>query len=236
MAKWILAFCLFFLIVAFTPLRLLIPGYPDASTRRQAVRTAVMVDSLRGVIGRWELYAENLSRIVDGQEPLPIDSIIALTPKAEYTPEQKAAFSSSDTLLRGAMASSHGGSPIAVSSDIHVEGLHFFAPLRGAVATAFDSVAHPFVDISAPEGSGVASVLDGTVVASLWSDLDGYTIVIQHKGEIVSVYRHAGKTLKSSGDKVSAGETIAMVGKEASLSFELWYRGSALNPEEYIKL
>lgn len=235
-AKWVLAFCLFFLLVAFTPLRLLIPGYPDASTRRAAVRTAVMVDSLRGVIGRWELYAENLARIVDGDVPLPVDSILALTPKGEYSDEQKAAFASSDTLLRGVMAQTGVSSPGAIRSDIHVEGLHFFAPVRGAVATGFDPVAHPFVDISAQEGSGVSSVLDGTVIASLWSDLDGYVIVIQHKGELISVYRHAGKVLKSSGDKVSAGESIAMVGKDAGLSFELWYKGSALNPEEYIKL
>ncbi len=57
-----------FSIIAFTPVRTFIPGYPDARTKRAAIQNAIRMDSLETVIYRWELYAENLRRIVDGQE------------------------------------------------------------------------------------------------------------------------------------------------------------------------
>ena len=62
-----------FCLIAFTPIRTLIPGYPDARTKHDAIQNAIRVDSLQNVIMKWELYSENLRRVVDGQEPLKID-------------------------------------------------------------------------------------------------------------------------------------------------------------------
>ena len=49
-----------FSIIAFTPIRTFIPGYPDASTKRAAIQNAIKADSLESVIFKWELYAHNL--------------------------------------------------------------------------------------------------------------------------------------------------------------------------------
>ena len=65
-----------FCLIAFTPVRTFIPGYPDARTKRAAIQNAIRIDSLESVIYRWELYSENLRRVVEGEEPLKIDSII----------------------------------------------------------------------------------------------------------------------------------------------------------------
>ena len=67
-----------FCIVAYTPLRTTIPGYPDAKTRRAAIQTALEVDSLQNIVSRWELYSGNLLRIVEGQEPLQLDSLVRM--------------------------------------------------------------------------------------------------------------------------------------------------------------
>ena len=72
----VLLFALAFAIVAFTPVRTFIPGYPDASTKRQARQNAVRIDSLEREILQWELYTENLRRVVAGEEPLKLDSLI----------------------------------------------------------------------------------------------------------------------------------------------------------------
>ena len=45
-----------FSIIAFTPVRTFIPGYPDAHSKRAAIQNAIKVDSLENVIYRWELY------------------------------------------------------------------------------------------------------------------------------------------------------------------------------------
>ena len=65
-----------FCVVAYTPVRTFIPGYPDAHSKRAAIQNAIRIDSLENVIYRWELYSENLRRVVEGQEPLKIDSLI----------------------------------------------------------------------------------------------------------------------------------------------------------------
>ena len=65
-----------FAIVAYTPVRVFIPGYPDEGSKRAAIQNAIKVDSLENEIYKWELYSENLRRTVEGREPLKIDSII----------------------------------------------------------------------------------------------------------------------------------------------------------------
>lgn len=100
---------------------------------------------------------------------------------------------------------------------------------------------HPYIDITAPANSVVMSVLDGTVIGAGWSDDSGYTIQIQHSNDIVSIYKHNQKLLKRTGDKVSAGSPVALVGNTGALTtgdhlhFELWYRGEAVDPTKYIK-
>ena len=63
-------------LVAFTPIRTFIPGYPDAQSRRQAVQNALRIDTLETRILQWELYTENLRRVVAGEEPIRMDSLI----------------------------------------------------------------------------------------------------------------------------------------------------------------
>lgn len=63
-------------IIALTPLRTTIPGYPDAHFRREAVNNAIKIDSLESAITRWKLYSENLSRVLSGDTTLNLDSLL----------------------------------------------------------------------------------------------------------------------------------------------------------------
>ena len=73
----VLLLVLLYLLIALTPIRTFIPGYPDARARRQAVQNAMRIDSLETQILQWELYSENLKRVVAGEEPLLLDSLIS---------------------------------------------------------------------------------------------------------------------------------------------------------------
>ena len=75
-SAFVLVAALVFAIVAYTPIRTFIPGYPSASTKRQAVQNAVRIDSLEREILQWQLYTENLRRVIAGEEPLKLDSLI----------------------------------------------------------------------------------------------------------------------------------------------------------------
>lgn len=229
-------------LIAFTPARTFIPGYPDASSKRAAIQNAITIDSLERVIFRWELYSENLRRVVEGEEPVKIDSLIKMSSSTDAKDADIEELARKDSMLRkhvkeeeqfGISARKHRNLPI--------EGLHFFTPLKGVVSQGYDAAVHPYIDIAAPAGSMVKATLDGTVIFAGWSADTGHTIQIQHDGDIVSIYRHNEKLLKKAGDKVTAGSPIAVVGNTGELTtgthlhFELWHKGETVDPTKYIK-
>lgn len=65
-----------YLLIALTPLRTTIPGYPDAHFRRVAVENAIKIDSLESSITRWKLYSENLARVLSGDKTINLDSLL----------------------------------------------------------------------------------------------------------------------------------------------------------------
>ena len=233
---------LVFSITAFTPVRTFIPGYPDAHAKRAAIQNAMTIDSLQTVIYRWELYSENIKRVVEGKEPLKIDSLIRANQPQKATAEEAASFQRQDSLLREEVKKEE---QFDISSDrgkreLPIEGVHFFTPLKGVVSQGYDAATHPYIDITAATGSVVKAVLDGTVVFAGWSEDAGHTIQIQHEGDIISIYKHNEKLSKKAGDKVTAGTAIALVGNSGDLStgahlhFELWHKGETVDPTLYI--
>lgn len=230
-----------FCLIAFTPMRTFIPGYPDARSKRAAIQNAIKVDSLERVIYRWELYSENLKRAVEGKAPIKIDSIIKASTNADQEVPDAATMQKQDSILRERVKEEEQFEISArARRDLPIEGLHFFTPLKGVVSQGYDTV-HPYVDITAAEGSVVKATLDGTVIFAGWSEDAGNTIQIQHSDDIVSIYKHNEKLLKKVGEKVKAGTPIALVGNSgdtstgAHLHFELWHKGETVDPSKYIK-
>ena len=230
-----------FCLIAFTPIRTLIPGYPDARTKHDAIQNAIRIDSLENVITKWELYSENLRRVVDGQEPLKIDSLMEVRKGGAARVTDSKELARKDSLLRKEVSEEDKFEIKSSSSRaLPIEGMHFFTPLKGVVSQGYDKALHPYIDITAPGNSVVMSVLDGTVISAGWTDTEGYTIRIQHEGDIISVYKHNQKLMKKTGDKVTAGTPIAILGGTGSTSdgdhlhFELWHKGEAVDPTKYI--
>ena len=228
-----------FCLIAYTPIRTFIPGYPDAHSKRQAVQNVMRIDSLETQILRWELYTENLKRIVAGEEPLRLDSLI-LSGRRKDALQSEGFYSEQDSLLRAQVQEEEQFQVSGVHRDLPIEAVSFFTPLKGVVSRGYDRAMHPYLDVTAPANSVVMAVLDGTVVFSGWDDDTGYSIAIQHKGDILSIYKHNQKLLKRTGEKVKAGTPVALVGNAGSLTtgdhlhFELWYAGDPVDPTQYI--
>lgn len=227
--------------VAYTPLRTFIPGYPDAHSKRAAIQNAIKVDSLERVIFRWEMYSENLKRVLAGEEALKIDSILINTTKSAVNEAELAGLMKKDSMLRqGVLEEEQFGISARKQRDLPIEGMLFFTPLKGVVSQGYDSAIHPYVDIAAASGSVVKAVLDGTVIFTGWSADTGHTIQIQHDGDIISIYKHNEKLLKKTGEKVSAGTPIALVGNTGEMTtgphlhFELWHKGETVDPTKHI--
>ena len=235
----VLLLVIFYLLIAFTPLRSFIPGYPDAQARRQAVQNAIRIDSLETQILQWELYTENLKKVVAGEEPLLLDSLILRRQEAGRDADS-VFLARRDSLLRVRVTEAEQFEVSGPRRELPIEAISFYTPLKGVVSQGFDRTLHPWVDVTAPTGTAVMAVLDGTVVFAGWEEADGYTLAIQHRGDILSVYKRNEKLLKKAGDTVKAGTPVALVGSSGSLTkgdhlrFELWYAGEAVDPAAYI--
>lgn len=226
-------------LVAYTPLRTFIPGYPDEHSKREAIGNALRIDSLERVIVRWELYSENLRKVVEGDETVDVQALLSRSDTVR-TPASDEPDSGSDAEFREAVTKEEQFDLSSRKRELPIEGVHFFSPLKGVVSKPYDRYVHPYVDLSAPANSLVMATLDGTVIFTGWTNDAGYTIQIQHSDDIVSIYQHTEKLLKKTGDKVTAGTPIALVGSSGDLAvgdhlrFELWYRGESVDPAKYV--
>jgi murein DD-endopeptidase MepM/ murein hydrolase activator NlpD len=117
----------------------------------------------------------------------------------------------------------------------------FFPPISGFISDHFDAKkGHMGTDIVAKANEPVKCIADGTVIFSSWTQDSGYVIMVQHRGNVISAYKHNAQLLKKVGTFVNGGEIISIVGNSGELSngphlhFELWYNGNALNPEEFV--
>ena len=232
---------LIFSLIAFTPVKTFIPGYPDARSKREAIQNAIKIDSLENVIYKWGLYSENLKRVLEGAAPVKIDSLVNAGMNEAGRKADMADIQRQDSILREKVKEEEQFGIAARNRRIlPIEGMHFFCPLKGVVSQGYDPISHPYIDITAPAGSVVKATLDGTVIYAGWDNETGHTIQLQHDGDIISIYRHNEKLLKKSGDKVSAGTSIALVGNTGELTsgdhlhFELWHKGEAVDPTKYI--
>lgn len=228
-------------LISYTPLREFIPGYPDAQTRREIVQNALKLDSLEKTVRLWDFQLNNIQRIATGQPPLELGDII-INQDSANTEGISGLTSKEDSLLRLEVMKQEQFNIGTESNRVNqIEGLHFFPPVKGIVSDGFNlATNHPYIDIAAPANSVISAVLDGTVIMAAWTDETGFTIQIQHSNDLISIYKHNSKLLKRTGDKVKAGSAIALVGNTGSLSsgyhlhFELWYKGTAVDPAKYI--
>lgn len=102
---------------------------------------------------------------------------------------------------------------------------------------------HTGIDIAGEFGDAIIAANDGTVqrVSEEWTPGAGYGmyIILDHGGEISTLYAHCSKILVSEGDSVLKGEKIAEAGAtgyafEPHLHFEVRVAGAWVDPMPYI--
>lgn len=237
----ILLITLVSLLIAFTPLKEFIPGYPEGDVRRNIVANYQKLDSLEKELTLRQQYLTNISRIISGETPDEPTSSQDTTISAKNIEFKR---SRHDSLLRQQIEQEEKYT-LSVNykrpRERDLSQIHFFAPVKGLITNSFDPQKnHLGTDIVASKNDVVVATLDGTVIMANWTLKTGYVIQIQHENNILSVYKHNAELLKEAGDQVKAGEAIAIIGNSGELSsgphlhFELWRDGTPLNPETYI--
>jgi murein DD-endopeptidase MepM/ murein hydrolase activator NlpD len=241
----ILLIALTTILIAFTPLREYIPGYTDVALSQKIYRLQNLTDSLDLVVQQRGRYLENIQNILEGRDTVVTYASITTDSLKEYV-KIVIRPSREDSLLRleyqGQLSyKSESSSQDSRAGTRNLSSFAFFTPLRGIVTGTFDpKQKHYGIDIVSVQREAVKATLDGMVIFTGWTLETGYTMVIQHHNDLLSVYQHNSTLLKDKGSYVKAGDPIAVVGSTGKLStgphlhLEIWYQGVAINPADFI--
>lgn len=229
------------LVIAFSPLREYIPGYTSTNIRRQMVTLNQLSDSLNTELIYRERYLQNIKNIIEGRD---IDTNTSsnwqrISTQEDITVER----TPEDSLLREHVEAEEKFNFFGTTSmdNQSVEKLLFFVPVQGLVTQSFNiEEEHYGVDVVTKENELIKSTLNGVVVFSSWTSETGHVIAVQHENNLLSVYKHNSVLLKSQGERVEAGEAVAIIGNSGKwssgphLHFEIWYNNNPVDPEQYI--
>ncbi len=93
--------------------------------------------------------------------------------------------------------------------------------------------------IDAAAGEPVRAVYHGRVVFADWLEGFGQLLIVDHLDGWLSLYGYNRQLLRSTGDWVAPGETIARVGatggqRSAGVYFEIRQQGDPVDPMDWL--
>lgn len=233
-------------LIVFTPLKRYIPGYGSGNDVRLVYELTNTIEDLEKQLESQKLYTENVKKILVGENFETVEDVEKEHTGKEISQENITPVKRSkiDDELREEIAFQEINDifkeGITNNASVPTEQLYFTAPVNGEISAGFDPDKHLGVDILAPKNTAIKAVLDGYIFFSDWTLETGNTIGIQHENNLITFYKHNSALLKKVGSQVKAGEAVAIIGNTGTLSdgphlhFELWQKGKALNPRDFI--
>ncbi len=242
------AFCLFMfllvlLLVAYTPVLDIFPGYRTSAERShdELVQNIMRIDSLERRMNDMLTYNENIAMIMEGRTPVlrtPMNDDTTRLDKTLVPPSQL------DSLLRAQM---EGEGDYSLSRTLrereHGGSLpEFAAPVEGIITRHFSRKDNYLgVGIQAAPNAPVTAIDDGTVIDVAAGVDGGNMVTVQHFNGFISVYRNLAQILVSKGQPLKSGQVIGYnamreVGDRTNplVELEIWNEGKAADPEIYI--
>ena len=122
-------------------------------------------------------------------------------------------------------------------------------PVNGRVTAQYGSRIHPTfktkifnsgIDIASSSGTPVKAAAPGEVLYQGWLKGFGQVVIVDHGGDLTTVYAHLSSTSVREGNIVNTGTVIGRVGNtgtdsEYGLHFEVRKNGNAQNPMNFLR-
>ena len=236
-----------FLLISYSSIKTFVPGYPSVTAQKELINKNIELDQkLNELIiktNKEEQYITNIQKILNGDTPVDRDTSNKVFKSQNINTTNELSFSEKTIREKVDKREKYDIDVIpggALTKDVLPE-LLLFPPLVGELTNKMNiSSGHFGVDIIAPKNEAVVAILKGTIVYQNWSPTDGHVVHIQHKNNLLSIYKHSSEVLKKIGDYVDAGEPISIVGNSGEhstgphLHFEIWHNGYPMDPEKFI--
>jgi len=239
----IVLFFIFFVLLRYTPMSSFLPKYMEPKFKERLLNDAYRVDSISRVFDKQSQYISVIKDIINGDVPedlLSSNKDIPFDTLANHHLELMKA-TENELKFRKKYEESEKGNLTTITNKTPKTDLLFYNPIKGKVNSKYNPSEKKYgMDFVVEERQPVMSVLDGTVIFAAYTPEYQYVIHVQHSNDFISVYKNNNELIKKQGDRVKAGEVIAIISATAGatetkvLSFELWQKGFALNPEDYI--
>ena len=225
-------------IIFFTPVREYIPGYDTTKMRIQAINNLERLDSLINQLSINENYLESVFQTINGEDYKNIYTNESQRISVDLS-ELDMSLRVEDSILRKVVEREDKFN--VIESETQTLNLEMSPPVRGIIIESFDvSVKHYGIDIVLKEQTPVKAVADGIVLLSEWTIDSGHTVIVYHKDQLTSVYKHNYLSKVKTGDYVKQGQVVALSGNTGELTsgphlhFELWDSNGPINPEDFI--
>ena len=237
----LIAMGLMAVVIFFTPLKRLVPGYATPSQHPDYIKLSKRIATLESELIDYKTYYDHFNRMISLPDSIdPPDMTYSSRVSAEPPKEDETTHDHDHT-----HAEPFPSIPVksaSTSPDLNIADYRYLMPpISGVVSNGFDpQTDHLGVDILAPHNTPVKAIWDGHVITADWTLETGYTIGIQHTNDMVSFYKHNASLLKRTGAFVRAGEAVAIIGNTGKLTsgphlhFELWLLGKPVDPTNYI--
>ena len=225
-------------IIFFTPVREYIPGYDTTKMRVQAINNLEKLDSLINQLSTNENYLESVFKTINGEEYKNIYTNESQRISVDLS-ELDMSLRAEDSILRKIVEREDKFN--VIESETQKLNLEMSPPARGIIIDSFNSsVKHYGVDIVLKEQTPVKAIADGIVLLSEWTIDSGHTVIVYHRDQLTSVYKHNYLSKVKTGDYVKQGQVVALSGNTGELTsgphlhFELWDSNGPINPEDFI--
>ncbi|MBQ1253080.1 MAG: peptidoglycan DD-metalloendopeptidase family protein [Alistipes sp.] len=239
----LLLFVLVLVLVAYTPILDVFPGYRTSAERQQdeLVHNIMRIDSLERRMSDMLTYNENIAMILEGRTPVvrtPLND--GDTTRLDKTLVPPSEF---DSLLRLQMEG-EGDYSLARTLRSREQGgrLMFAAPVEGIITRHFSRDDNYLgVGIQSAPNSPITSIDDGAVVDVVTGGEQGTVVTVQHFNGYISIYRNLSQVLVSKGQVLKSRQVIGYNAMRDDVSksnplveVEIWTEGKAVDPENYI--
>lgn len=228
-----------YFILSYTPLKAFLPDSLRTADKELLINQQIRIDSLAYQMEQGQQYADDLKTLLLGKKSR-LDEVADSIPKAEKAENLiDTKTGEGERELMEKIQQDLNTSTDILQKENNEYGLFFFAPVKGTISQKM-SPNHLAVDIVTKPNEPVKSILDGQVIFSEYSKSSGYTLIIFHNAQFISVYKHLQTSNKKAGERVKVGEAVGVVGNTGEnstgphLHFELIFEGRYVNPIDFI--
>ncbi len=237
---FLLSFIIITLFLFISPLKYYLPGYQSSTNRLVLLQQSLQIDSLSREIEMQanflELFKKEIKNENIKQTVLRVDTV-----RNQMEPQHLIEKSRAEMKFVKEYENTEIYNLASIPTKPSEKTLIFFKPVEGVIASSYLPKENKYgISLITSSQETVKSVLEGSVVFAEYTFSNDWVIQVQHKNNYLSVYKNNAKLLKKVGDKVKAGESLAITGnketegKRKYFYFEIWKKGNPINPQEVI--